>query len=332
MSGKNGMGLSGKRLPKRVLPALVALVLLAGVVATAARTISASEPTRVKGTVTISGAWALYPMVVKWAEEFRKLNPQVRIDVSAGGAGKGMADTLAGAVDIGMVSRDIFPEEVQKGAFAVAVAKDAVFATINEKNPYAEELLKKGVRRESFIGIWITEKVSDWKQVVQGNRSYPIHVYTRSDAAGAPETWANYLGKKQEDLKGIAVYGDPGVAEAVRKDPLGIGFNNLNYAFDFKTGLPVAGLKVLPIDANGNGKVDEGEDVSTKEKAVDAVASGKYPSPPARALYLVTKGKPSGATKAFIIWILTEAQKYLDDVGYIALSRGLLQDGLESLR
>jgi len=44
---------------------------------------------KAKGTLTLSGAWALYPMAVRWAEEFRKINPEVRIDISAGGAGKG---------------------------------------------------------------------------------------------------------------------------------------------------------------------------------------------------------------------------------------------------
>ena len=70
------------------------------------------------GTISISGAWALYPMVLKWAEEFKKIHPKVKIDVQAGGAGKGMADVLAGMADFGMVSRDIHPEEVKKGAFS----------------------------------------------------------------------------------------------------------------------------------------------------------------------------------------------------------------------
>ena len=70
-----------------------------------------------KGTVTISGAWALYPMTVKWAEEFQKVHPAVKVDVSAGGAGKGMVDCLSKIVDIGMVSRDVNPEETAKGAW-----------------------------------------------------------------------------------------------------------------------------------------------------------------------------------------------------------------------
>jgi phosphate transport system substrate-binding protein len=67
-----------------------------------------------EGNITISGAFALYPMAVKWAEEFKKLHPKVKIDLSAGGAGKGMTDAIAKVVDIGMVSREIYPEEIKK--------------------------------------------------------------------------------------------------------------------------------------------------------------------------------------------------------------------------
>lgn len=72
---------------------------------------------KLKGQLSISGAFALYPMTVKWAEEFRKIHPDVRIDISAGGAGKGIADALSGMVDIGMVSREIYQDEIKKGAF-----------------------------------------------------------------------------------------------------------------------------------------------------------------------------------------------------------------------
>ena len=74
-----------------------------------------------KGEISFSGAFALYPMVVKWADEFRKLHPNVRIDISGGGAGKGMTDALAKVVDLGMVSREIYEVEAQKGALGFAV-------------------------------------------------------------------------------------------------------------------------------------------------------------------------------------------------------------------
>ena len=37
------------------------------------------------------------------AEEYKTLPPEVRFDVHAGGAGKGMTDMLAGAADIAML-------------------------------------------------------------------------------------------------------------------------------------------------------------------------------------------------------------------------------------
>lgn len=285
------------------------------------------------GTITVSGAWALYPMMVRWAEEFQELHPGVRFDISAGGAGKGMADALAGAVDIGMVSRIIYPEEIEKGAFWVSVTKDAVFPTFSEKNPVADDLRQQGITREKLIGIYITGEITNWGQVVdRPQMTDPIHIFTRSDAAGAPATWADYLGnRKQEDLLGVGVYGDPGVLQAVIKDPLAIGFNNLNYAFDFQTSRPVAGARVMPIDLNGNGQADPEEVYDTKEQAVTAVAKGYYPSPPARDLNLVTQGKPQGLTEAFIEWVLTDGQQYLDEVGYIPLAAEQLQEGLQKL-
>ena len=93
-----------------------------------------------KGTVRVSGAWALYPMMVRWGEEFRKTYPDVRVDISAGGAGKGVADALSGLVDIGMVSREIKEEEIKQGATYVPVVKDAVFPTINSANPEVKKL------------------------------------------------------------------------------------------------------------------------------------------------------------------------------------------------
>ena len=65
------------------------------------------QSSNLKGKITLSGAFALYPMVVKWAEEFQKIHPDVTINVSAGGAGKGMADALSNMVDLGMYSNHI---------------------------------------------------------------------------------------------------------------------------------------------------------------------------------------------------------------------------------
>jgi phosphate transport system substrate-binding protein len=290
--------------------------------------------TESRATIRISGAWALYPMMVRWGEEYQKIHPKVRIETSAGGAGKGAADVLGGLADIGMISRDIHPEEIKNGGCWVAVVKDAVLPMINVFNPALKPISSQGVKRDTLIALWIQGKPLTWGAVAGAPKlTDKVNVYTRSDACGAAETWAQYLGKRQEDLQGVAVYGDPGLAEAVKRDRLGIGYNNLNYAYDAKTGKPVAGLKILPLDINGNGKLDPAENFyQSKAKVQDAIASGRYPSPPARDLNLLTKGKPTGATAEFMRWILTDGQKYVDEAGYIALPKAKLKENLKKLK
>lgn len=290
-----------------------------------------------KGTITISGAWALYPMTVKWAEEFQKIHPDVQIDISAGGAGKGMADALARITDIGMVSRKIYQEEIDKGVWWIAVTKDAVVPVVSESNPVLEKLLLQGVSKNTFIDIWITESIKDWNDVVsiknEVSEDTDIHVYTRSDSCGAAQVWAEFMGANQEDLIGIGIYGDPGLLEAVNQDTLGIGYNNINYAYDSKTRESVKGTRVLPIDINSNNQLDDNEDFyDSLDNLVNAIAAGEYPSPPARDLYFVSNGKPEREIVIeFLKWILTDGQQYVYDSGYINLTDKKVEEELVRL-
>jgi phosphate transport system substrate-binding protein len=289
---------------------------------------------KLSGNVTISGAFALYPMAVKWAEEFRKINPDVHIDISAGGAGKGMTDVLSGTADIGLVSRDINPIEIKKGAFPIAVTKDAVVPTMSAGNPILNELKTKGIKRDAMVNLWVNGKAKTWGQATGIKSNAPIHVYTRSDASGAAETWGKYLGVKQEDLLGVGVFGDPGVATAVKKDPVAIGYNNIVYVYDSKTKKQTNGVMVVPLDLNKNGKIDADENFyDTIDDLIAAIGSGKYPSPPARDLYFVTKGKPSNRVlSAFINFVLTKGQTYVHESGYINIPQQKLTEQLQRIK
>jgi phosphate transport system substrate-binding protein len=286
------------------------------------------------GQISISGAFALYPMVIKWADEYKKINPGVRFDISAGGAGKGISDALNGMVEIGMVSREIYPEELKKGAFPIAVTKDAVVAVVSEQNPALKEILTVGLKKDAGSNIWVTGRYTTWAQAFGVKSSSPIHIYTRSDACGAAEMWAKYLGKKQEDLLGVGVFGDPGLAQAVKRDPLGIGFNNIGYAYDANTKQQIKGLRVVPLDLNNNGKIDTDEDFYTSmNDIIGAIASGKYPSPPARELYFVMKGSPKNnkVLTDFIKWVLSDGQKFVNEAGYITLPKEKIESEKKKL-
>ncbi len=323
----------GAIMKKMYLPPLLLAALLAVVLSACGRQRVQTPADEVRGTLTISGAFALYPLMQRWAIEYQKLHPGVQFDISAGGAGKGMTDVLSGVVDIGMVSRAITTEEENQGAYGVPVVMDAVFPTASDKNPVLQDLLARGVTRETFIGIFLTGEIRTWGQVVgRPEMTAEIHAYTRADACGAAEVWAKYLGGQQEDLLGVGISGDPGLLDAVVRDPLAIGYNNLGYAFDANTGRPVTGAIIVPIDVNTNGVAEEWEVLETRSEAQEAIASGKYPSPPARPLYLVTYGKPNGLARDFLEWILTDGQQFVREAGYVPLSAEQLNEALNRVR
>ena len=291
-----------------------------------------SDGDELRGRISLSGAFALYPLAVKWAEDFQTLHPGVKIEVDGGGAGKGMTDVLAGQVEFGMVSREISPEEAAKGAVGFPVAKDAVVPTINEKNPLYAQFVEHGITQQEAQDIWINGEIKTWGQLLGTDDNSAIVVFTRSDACGAAEAFAKWLGKKQEDLLGEGVNGDPGVATAVSNNPLAIGLNNIGYAYDNTTLKPLDGIRVLPVD--GNGKIDPEEDFyATKSELTKAIAEGRYPSPPARDLYLVTKGVPTDPLVIeFLKYVLTDGQQINAPVGYIEIPQEKLDAALEKLK
>lgn len=308
---------------KKITFALIGAILINILSGCSSKPEQVSTDTKLSGTISISGAFALYPIAVKWAEEFKKLNPEVKIDISAGGAGKGMTDVLSGMVDVGMLSREIRKEEEEKGAFKIALTKDAVLATVNTNNPVLSEIKQIGITQQEFKKIFVEKKIGYWKDLFKNCKSQEmIYVYNRSDACGAAEIWSLYLEQKQENLRGVGVYGDPGMADAIKNDKNSIGYNNIVYVYDIDTRKKYEGMEVVPLDLNSNGKIDEDENFyDNLDDLMTAVKNDKYPSPPARDLYFVTKNKPQNeALISFIKWILTDGQKYVTESGYVQLS------------
>jgi len=63
-----------------------------------------------------------------------------------------------------------------------------------------------------------------------------------------------------------------------------------------------------------------------------AIADGRYPSPPAREIYFVSKGVPTDPVAvAFLQYILTDGQKDNVRQGYISISQEKLDASLKLL-
>ena len=294
--------------------------------------------TQKENTIKVSGAYSLYPMMVVWAQQYQTLHPDIKIDVSSGGAGKGMADALAGSVNLGMVSRDVSTAESDQGIIAVAVVEDAVLATINTGNPVLNKILEKGLTKQQLREIFINYSISTWGQLIgDSNNTDPIKVYSRSDPCGAAEAWVKYLGDyTQDDIPTIEeitkVKGDDSMSKSIASDPLGIGYSNVNYIYSNTTNAPKEGLTVVPLDLNENGTIDPEESFyESRDDVVNSEINNALPSPPSRLVYLVTLNNFTGITKDFVRWILTDGQQYTFNNGYGAVPSDLLDDQLQIL-
>jgi phosphate transport system substrate-binding protein len=295
-----------------------------------------------KNVIKISGANALQPMMEIWAKEYQKLHPDIRIDVSGGGAGKGMTEAIAGVVDIGMYSKDISQNDIANGVFWVSVASDAVIATMNAQNPVKDRILAKGVTkaqlRDIFTKVYSNRTIKTWGDLIgdPNASSERIWVFTRQDSCGAAEMWAKYLGKYLQDnltaTADAAQIEDAGVRTAVQGNVNSIGYNNINTVYDMQTKLPYAGILPIPLDLNGNGILDANESFyGNSSSIVNAIRTHIYPWPPARNLHLVTKHNFTGAAKDFVNWILTDGQQYVETSGYLQLPQATLQEQIQYL-
>lgn len=285
-------------------------------------------------SIIISGAFALYPLGIKWTDSYKAVKPELRFDVSAGGAGKGLTDVLAGAADIAMFSRALTADEQSKDIWTFAVAKDAVLPTFSRKNPLGETIHQKGLTQDQLKEIFLSgNKDLNWGSLLDTTDKHLVVVFTRSDAAGAADTWASFFNARQENIKGTGIYGDPGLAEAVSKDIYSVGFNNVAYAYDITTGEKRPGVDVIPLDRNGNRVIDAKENFYGRADSVlAAIADGRYPAPPARDLYFITKGKPTDPRIIqFLTWVLTDGQQYVKAAGYVPLPKAVIEQQLKKL-
>ena len=145
--------------------------------------------------------------------------------------------------------------------------------------------------------------------------------------------WGKYLGENQESLNGVGVFGDPGMAGAIKNNKNAIGYNNVIYIYDINSRKKYDGIEIIPIDLNENGKIDKKENFyATLDDVMKAIKKEVYPSPPARDLFFVSKGKPERkVVTEFLRWILENGQKYVKEAGYVRFSSEKIKSELEKL-
>jgi phosphate transport system substrate-binding protein len=293
------------------------------------------EPKKsISGSFTISGAYALYPLVSKWAAEFMTKNPDVRIEVAETGTGQGISDLIDKKVKLAMISRPLNDEEKESGIWVVPVAKDGVAPIVNQKNPYLKNILRHGLSPDKMQKVFTGDKPINWGDLLDTTGREKVIVYSRADESGAQDLFAGFLFRKASDMKGIKVTGDDEMIKNIREDPYAIGFCNFSFAFDVPSGERKAGIQIIPFDLDYDKEIDRKEiPFANLETAHRSIWLGIYPENLCRELTIGSIGKPSDpAVIEFIKYILGDGQNKVKEAGLCMLNDVYIKYSLDALK
>ena len=287
-----------------------------------------------KLTLRVTGAFALYPLMEIWARHYEEINPKIKIFVTPGSATKGNAAVVYNRADIGMFSKNIDLLQYKDSLVWFEVAKNAVLPIINSENPVIDSIKNYGITKENLTNVFVTGKINKWSELYKiNNLPKNINCYTRSDLCGAGDIFAEFLETSQQNLKGIGVYGDPGMISAIKNDIYGIGYCNFRYAYNIYTNKLNKEIEGFPLDINNNGVIDTDEniysDLSNFRKSIKSI-NGSYPIK--SGLYLlINKNSNNKFARKFLNWVLTEGQKYVEEAGYVPVDQSIIKDDILKL-
>jgi phosphate transport system substrate-binding protein len=250
------------------------------------------------------GSDTIVNLALAWAEKYQGDHPAVRISVTGGGSGTGIAALINGTVDIANASRKIKQEELDEaksnGIDPVEhiIARDAIAVIVNPENPVNELTLKQ-------ISDIYSGKIVNWQEV--GGENRPIVRLSRETNSGTHVYFLETvlrLGSKEDktlfSMDTLLLPSSEGIIAEVRQNPNAIGYDGLGYV--------PKDLKMIAIAKEDGGAyvLPSIETVNDKTYAI------------ARDLYMYTNGQPQGIIKDYLDWILSpEAQQIVANLGFV---------------
>jgi phosphate transport system substrate-binding protein len=253
------------------------------------------------------GSDTIVNLALAWAERYQSLHPDVRISVTGGGSGTGIASLINKTVDMANASRQIKAEEMEdaesNGVSPVEhiIARDAIAVIVNPQNPVNELTLQQ-------ISDIYSGKINNWSEV--GGDDRPIVRLSRETNSGTHvyflETvlrMGNSDDKTLFSTNTLLLPSSEGIVVEVRQNPNAIGYDGLGYV--------PHDLKMIAIAEETGG--------SYVLPSIPTVNDKTYPI--ARDLYMYTDGEPTGIVREYLDWILsTEAQEIVAELGFVPVS------------
>ena len=253
------------------------------------------------------GSDTIVNLALAWAEEYQTVDERVRISVTGGGSGTGIAALINGTVDIANASRRIKPEEleaaIENGSDPVefVIARDAIAVIVNHENPIEQLTLQQ-------LSDIYSGKITNWKEV--GGEDRVIVRLSRETNSGTHVYFLEEvlrLGEKENPTlfsrDTLLLPSSEGITAEVRENPAAIGYDGLGYVTDE--------VKVVAVSRETLGPFIM--------PSADTVNNEAYPI--ARDLYMYTVGEPVGEVKVYMDWIYSAgAQDIVAELGFVPVT------------
>ena len=252
------------------------------------------------------GSDTIVNLALAWAEAYQKEKPEVRISVTGGGSGTGIASLINGTVDVANASRMIKSEEIDNAEanginpVEFVIARDAIAIIVNLENPVDHLTI------DQLSDIY-SGKINNWLEV--GGEDRPIVRLSRETNSGTHVYFLEQVLRKGDkndktlfSMNTLLMPSSEGISTEIRQNPNAIGYDGLGYVTE--------DMKVIAVstDAEGPFVLPSAESVNSQE----------YPI--ARDLYMYTAEEPSGAILEYLNWIRTaEGQAIVEELGFVPI-------------
>ena len=287
--------------------ALLAAIFLAATLAACQSSGADAGEQTVSGEATYienKGSDTMVNLAMVWAERYQQNNPAVRISVTGGGSGTGLASLMNGTVDVANASRQIKSEEIEQAhekgfdPIEFAVARDAIAVIVHPQNPINEMTIEE-------ISLIFRGSYTNWSEL--GGEDRPIVRVSRETNSGTHVYFLEAVirqGSKEDKnifaADTLLLPSSEGIISEVSDNPNAIGYDGLGYVTEH--------VKIIAIS--------RGEGLPYVLPNVGTVGDGSYAI--SRELYMYSRGQPQGLTADYVEWVFSaEAQQIVGELGFV---------------
>ena len=302
-------------------------------------------------TITGAGSTFVYPVLSRWASDYRKATGD-EINYQSIGSGGGISQVKAGTVDFGATDKPLAPEELASSGLAqFPVIIGGVVPVVNIPGAHPGQIKLSGALLADIyageIKMWNDPRIAK----LNPGLHFPAKEITaihRSDGSGTTFNFTHYLGQVSPGWKskfgegttvswngGIGGKGNEGVAGYVKQVPYSIGY--VEYAYVIQNHMVYALVqnaagKFVPPSAKSFAAAGATADWSHAKEfdlvMTNAPGAGSYPITASTFVLMPKQPKNASASIAarkFFSWALSHGQPQALSLDYVPLPAPLVK-------